>query len=155
MCKMFMGDWCSFNFCHLQLQSFTEPSNEKLLPDELPYPYQRPYTVILELNDVLIHTEYDVNWVYAVIPYTSLLTMYHNINAEEYWVEVSEETQGWCSSCESVGSLWDCPFHIRECHGKHTLFFWVFFNTSSLGSLTPSDLIYILWPWSTEEGGSE
>ena len=42
-------------------QSFTEPSSAKLLPDELPPPYQRPYTVVLELNDILIHTEYDVS----------------------------------------------------------------------------------------------
>ena len=43
------------------MQSFTEPSSQKLLPDELPFPYQRPYTVVLELNDVLMHTEYDVS----------------------------------------------------------------------------------------------
>ena len=48
--------------CHrfLFLQNYTEPSSEKLLPDHLPYPYQRPYTLIIDLNDVLIHSEYDV-----------------------------------------------------------------------------------------------
>ena len=46
-------------FCNFQ--TFTDPSSVRLLPDELPHPYQRPYTVVLELNDVLIHTEYDVS----------------------------------------------------------------------------------------------
>lgn len=42
-------------------QTFSEPSSEKLLPDLLPPPYQRPYTLVLELNDLLIHTAYDVS----------------------------------------------------------------------------------------------
>jgi len=39
-----------------------DPSSEKLLPDLLPPPYQRPYTLIIELNDVLLHSEYDVRF---------------------------------------------------------------------------------------------
>lgn len=42
------------------LQSFSEPSSDKLLPDYLPHPYQRPYTLVLEMNDLLLHTSYDV-----------------------------------------------------------------------------------------------
>lgn len=47
-------------------QTFSEPSSEKLLPDLLPPPYQRPYTLVLELNDVLIHSDYDVRTVQLI-----------------------------------------------------------------------------------------
>ncbi|XP_015518569.1 mitochondrial import inner membrane translocase subunit TIM50-C [Neodiprion pinetum] len=42
-----------------------EPSREKLLPDPLKYPYmQPPYTLILELTDVLVHPDwtYQTGW---------------------------------------------------------------------------------------------
>ncbi|KAL0271586.1 UNVERIFIED_CONTAM: hypothetical protein PYX00_008638 [Menopon gallinae] len=42
-----------------------EPSREKLLPDPLTYPYiQPPYTLILELTDLLVHPEwtYQTGW---------------------------------------------------------------------------------------------
>ena len=31
------------------------------MPDLLPPPYQRPYTLVLEMNDVLMHSTYDVS----------------------------------------------------------------------------------------------
>ena len=55
----------SFIMFMFDIQSFTEPSNATLLPDELPHPYQRPYTLVLALNDLLIHTEYDVMHYFA------------------------------------------------------------------------------------------
>lgn len=42
-----------------------EPSREKLLPDPLAYPYyQPPYTLVLELTDVLVHPDwtYSTGW---------------------------------------------------------------------------------------------
>ncbi|KAF2896530.1 hypothetical protein ILUMI_09644 [Ignelater luminosus] len=42
-----------------------EPSREKLLPDELMYPYFQPkYTLVLELTDVLVHPDwtYQTGW---------------------------------------------------------------------------------------------
>ena len=33
--------------------------DDKLLPDLLPDPYQRPYTLVLELNDALVHLVWD------------------------------------------------------------------------------------------------
>ena len=39
---------------------YTDPANETLLPDPLPHPHQPPYTLILEMKDVLVHSEYDV-----------------------------------------------------------------------------------------------
>lgn len=41
------------------------PSREKLLPDELKYPYvQPPYTLVLEMKDVLVHPDwtYQTGW---------------------------------------------------------------------------------------------
>lgn len=42
-----------------------EPSREKLLPDPVQYPYLQPkYTLVLELNDVLVHPDwtYSTGW---------------------------------------------------------------------------------------------
>lgn len=42
-----------------------EPSREKLLPDTMKYPYyQPPYTLVLELTDVLVHPDwtYRTGW---------------------------------------------------------------------------------------------
>lgn len=38
--------------------SFKAPVWEKLLPDPLPFPYQRPYTLVLDVDDLLIHSEW-------------------------------------------------------------------------------------------------
>ena len=51
---------------------FAEPSSKMLLPEPLQEPYyQPPYTLVLELKDVLVHPEYDVSTVGSV---TSLPT---------------------------------------------------------------------------------
>lgn len=51
-------------------KKFADPSSEKLLPDLLPPQYQRPYTLVLEMKDVLIHSEYDrrLGWKYQKRP---------------------------------------------------------------------------------------
>lgn len=38
--------------------SMQAPVWEKLLPDPLPFPYQRPYTLVLDVDDLLIHSEW-------------------------------------------------------------------------------------------------
>ncbi|UZJ51627.1 hypothetical protein CBS101457_000947 [Exobasidium rhododendri] len=38
--------------------SLQAPAWEKALPDPLPFPYQRPYTLVLDLDDLLIHSEW-------------------------------------------------------------------------------------------------
>lgn len=44
------------------LQAIIEPSREKLLPDPVEYPYyQPPYTVVMEMNDVLVHPDWTVS----------------------------------------------------------------------------------------------
>ncbi|KAL5242795.1 hypothetical protein ACI65C_010205 [Semiaphis heraclei] len=58
-----------FNRGRLAIREFFEsmraPSYEKLLPDPLPYPYiQPPYTLIIEMTDLLVHPEwtYSTGW---------------------------------------------------------------------------------------------
>ncbi|TPX71162.1 hypothetical protein SpCBS45565_g01282 [Spizellomyces sp. 'palustris'] len=48
----------------------TSPALEKLLPDPLPVPYQRPLTLCIELNEALVHLEWDkaVGWRVATRP---------------------------------------------------------------------------------------
>ncbi|XP_029040387.1 mitochondrial import inner membrane translocase subunit TIM50-C-like [Osmia bicornis bicornis] len=51
-----------FNYYTKMVQ---EPSRDKLLPDPLKYPYiQPPYTLVLELTDVLVHPDwtYETGW---------------------------------------------------------------------------------------------
>ena len=43
-------------------QKIQEPSRERLLPDPLEYPYiQPPYTLCLEMNNVLVNPEWTVS----------------------------------------------------------------------------------------------
>ncbi|XP_004527147.1 mitochondrial import inner membrane translocase subunit TIM50-C [Ceratitis capitata] len=54
--------WQSMNYYQKMIQ---EPSREKLLPDPLKYPYvQPPYTLVLEMKDVLVHPDwtYQTGW---------------------------------------------------------------------------------------------
>lgn len=45
----------------LSCQMIIEPTSPKLLPDPLKEPYyQPPYTLVLELTDVLLHPEWSV-----------------------------------------------------------------------------------------------
>lgn len=46
-------------------QMIIEPTSPKLLPDPLKEPYyQPPYTLVLELTDVLLHPEWSVCQLY-------------------------------------------------------------------------------------------
>lgn len=54
--------WKSLTYYQKMIQ---EPSREKLLPDELRAPYvQPPYTLVLEMKDVLVHPDwtYQTGW---------------------------------------------------------------------------------------------
>ncbi|XP_058115840.1 mitochondrial import inner membrane translocase subunit TIM50-C-like [Anopheles ziemanni] len=54
--------WKSMTYYQKMIQ---EPSREKLLPDPLKYPYaQPPYTLVLEMKDVLVHPDwtYQTGW---------------------------------------------------------------------------------------------
>ena len=45
---------------------FSEPSSKLLFPDPLQEPYyQPPYTLVLEMTNVLVHPEYDVKFHYC------------------------------------------------------------------------------------------
>lgn len=55
----------SWRECNNMNTMIKEPSREKLLPDTLKEPYiQPPYTLVLELRDVLVHPEwtYETGW---------------------------------------------------------------------------------------------
>lgn len=64
---------------------YEEPVFEKLLPDPLPAEYQAPYTLVLGLEDLLIHTEWDKNhgWRSAKRPgldyFLGYLSMYYEL----------------------------------------------------------------------------
>lgn len=45
------------HFCYLQY--FNKPAWDPLLPDPLPPPHQKPYTLVISLDDLLIHTQWD------------------------------------------------------------------------------------------------
>jgi len=54
--------WRSMTYYQKMIQ---EPSRDKLLPDPLKYPYvQPPYTLVLEMKDVLVHPDwtYQTGW---------------------------------------------------------------------------------------------
>lgn len=54
--------WKSMTYYQKMIQ---EPSRDKLLPDPLKYPYiQPPYTLVLEMKDVLVHPDwtYQTGW---------------------------------------------------------------------------------------------
>ncbi|KAJ3061612.1 mitochondrial inner membrane protein required for protein import [Podochytrium sp. JEL0797] len=53
-------------FLNLGAKSIVEPPSVKLLPDTLPEPYQRPYTLCLELNDSLVHLVWDKDYGWRV-----------------------------------------------------------------------------------------
>ncbi|KJE97180.1 import inner membrane translocase subunit TIM50 [Capsaspora owczarzaki ATCC 30864] len=40
-------------------ETFNESQEEKLLPDPLPVPYNRPYTLVLDLDDTLVHSSWN------------------------------------------------------------------------------------------------
>ncbi|KAJ3205259.1 mitochondrial inner membrane protein required for protein import [Entophlyctis luteolus] len=72
-------------FLNLGAKSIVEPPSVKLLPDPLPEPYQRPYTLCLELNDSLVHLVWDKDygWRMATRPgvkqFISYLSRYYEI----------------------------------------------------------------------------
>ncbi|CAO1638755.1 unnamed protein product [Sympodiomycopsis kandeliae] len=39
-------------------QDWNAPKWEKLLPDPLPFPYQRPYTLVVDMDELLIHSHW-------------------------------------------------------------------------------------------------
>ena len=62
---------------------FAQPSSKMLLPETLQEPYyQPPYTLVLELKDVLVHPEYDVStshMLYTVQYHSSLAWLFKDL----------------------------------------------------------------------------
>ena len=67
---------------------FAEPSSKMLLPEPLQEPYyQPPYTLVLELKDVLVHPEYDV----STVSVTSLPTKHELSRTKPRVVSLSQK----------------------------------------------------------------
>lgn len=39
-------------------EDFNKPVFDQLLPDPLPFPYSRPYTMVIDIDDLLVHSEW-------------------------------------------------------------------------------------------------
>eukprot|EP00732_Lithocolla_globosa_P001394 Lithocolla_globosa_v1_NODE_686_length_3437_cov_22.345062.p1 type:complete len:411 gc:universal NODE_686_length_3437_cov_22.345062:2073-3305(+) len=60
---------------------YAKPSSAKLLPDPLPEPYQRLYTLVIDLDETLVHSEFSLKtgWTTKVRPGVSHFIAYmHN-----------------------------------------------------------------------------
>ncbi|XP_071159636.1 mitochondrial import inner membrane translocase subunit TIM50-C-like [Mytilus edulis] len=76
-------------------QAIIEPSREKLLPDPVEYPYyQPPYTVVMEMNDVLVHPDwtYNTGWRFKKRPHIEYFLQ--SIAAPLYEVVVYTQDSG-------------------------------------------------------------
>lgn len=59
-----------------------EPSRDKLLPDPLTYPYiQPPYTLVLEMTDLLVHPEWTVRC-HLMLQTINLIVDYSHVKKE-------------------------------------------------------------------------
>jgi len=53
--------------CH-DVQYLNKPAWDPLIPDPLPEPHYRPYTLVIDLDDMLIHSSWDVSWIHFLRP---------------------------------------------------------------------------------------
>jgi import inner membrane translocase subunit TIM50 len=93
---------------------------EKLLPDPLPDPYQRPFTLVIELNDSLCHLDWDktVGWRVATRPgvreFLGYLGKYYEIvlfsdsPAHVCFNQINSNTLVYTTSDRCIGSIWVC-----------------------------------------------
>lgn len=101
-------------------ETVTAPQfGEKLLPDPLPEPYQRPFTLVIELNEALAHLVWDKNigWRLAARPgvkdFLAYLGKYYEIVlfADSPAVVCDATFSNWhnlvySTGCRCIGSLW-------------------------------------------------
>ena len=63
---------------------FAQPSSKMLLPEPLQEPYyQPPYTLVLELKDVLVHPEYDVSSSYMMLRNREHIPCFYQVEKEQ------------------------------------------------------------------------
>ena len=48
-------------------QYFNKPAFKTLLPDPLPPPHQRPYTLVIDLEHLLVSSSWDVSHLYPIL----------------------------------------------------------------------------------------
>lgn len=59
---------CALSGTYDSFQTFTEPLWEELLPPPLPPPHQKPYTLLVSLDDLLITSTWDVSTRVTLLP---------------------------------------------------------------------------------------
>lgn len=104
-----------------------EPSREKLLPDPLKEPYiQPPYTLVLELRDVLVHPEwtYETGWRFKKRPGVEFLL--HHCAPPLFEIVIYTNEQGFTAfplidHLDQNGYIWYRLFKdsTRYVDGKH------------------------------------
>ncbi|XP_053647074.1 mitochondrial import inner membrane translocase subunit TIM50-C [Cherax quadricarinatus] len=104
-----------------------EPSREKLLPDPLKEPYfQPPYTLVLELRDVLVHPEwtYETGWRFKKRPGVEFLL--HHCAPPLFEIVIYTNEQGFTAypvidHLDPNGYIWYRLFRdsTRYVEGKH------------------------------------
>ena len=104
--RLYPGDLADENWL---VQFFTEPLWEELLPPPLPAPHQKPYTLLVSIDDLLVTSTWDVR----VVHYLSILTLMKCLTAATR-LEDSQTTR-----CRLFLSI---SFSIlRSCHFHHTI----------------------------------
>lgn len=104
----------NFHTITVFFQAFAMPSSTVLLPDPLPVPYQPPYTLVLEMSDVMVHAEYEVRcWLHGSRAYVHALVSQTDL-AAEIWMEIQETP--WFDSVSSRTDtvLWDHHIYNRS-----------------------------------------
>lgn len=70
-------------------QIFTKPIWNELLPPPLPEPHQKPYTLLLSLDDLLVTSTWDVSILDVVIVERGLI-----VCLEAIWMADCEKARG-------------------------------------------------------------
>ncbi|XP_037778732.1 mitochondrial import inner membrane translocase subunit TIM50-C-like [Penaeus monodon] len=119
-----MRTWRAMNDMNKMIQ---EPSREKLLPEPLKEPYiQPPYTLVLELRDILVHPEwtYETGWRFKKRPGVDFLL--HHCAPPLFEIVIYTNEQGFTAfplidHLDPNGYIWYRLFKdsTRYVDGKH------------------------------------
>ncbi|XP_047490667.1 mitochondrial import inner membrane translocase subunit TIM50-C-like [Penaeus chinensis] len=119
-----MRTWRAMNDMNKMIQ---EPSREKLLPEPLKEPYiQPPYTLVLELRDILVHPEwtYETGWRFKKRPGVEFLL--HHCAPPLFEIVIYTNEQGFTAfplidHLDPNGYIWYRLFKdsTRYVNGKH------------------------------------
>lgn len=91
-----------------------EPMWDKLLPEPLPEPYRRAYTLVINLDETLVKSTWDVS-IKLISSVEKILNYF--CTAERTWLETCQET--WCRLLPLLpfSILRNCYFHLSIFYG--------------------------------------